>query len=106
MPYRGGGLIFASARDTIKSNGELYPWNKQPYLDMYLTQPEYSNFIPEKFLNNLESSFHDATITFSWDGETVFFTRNYLKNKKKLSANQEGLSNMQILKAESIRINW
>lgn len=97
MPYKGG-LIFASARDTIKSNGELYPWNKQPYLDMYLTQPEYSNFIPEKFLNNLESSFHDATITFSWDGETVFFTRNYLKNKKKLSANQEGLSNMQILK--------
>ncbi len=94
------GLIFASARDTIKSGGELYPWNKQPYLDLYITRPNDEGFIPEKYLNNLESSYHDATLTFSWDGETVYFTRNYLKKKNKLSANEEGLSNMQILRGK------
>ncbi|CAM4123221.1 OmpA family protein [Zobellia nedashkovskayae] len=92
------GLIFASARDTVKSNGELYPWNKQPYLDLYITKPNNSNYIPEKYLENLESSYHDATLTFSWDGQTVYFTRNYLKKKNKLSANDDGLSNMQILR--------
>lgn len=91
-------LIFASARDTIKSNGELYPWNKQPYLDLYITRPEAIGYIPEKYLENLESSYHDAALTFSWDGQTVYFTRNYLKTKNKLSANEDGLSNMQILK--------
>ncbi|WP_276168365.1 OmpA family protein [Zobellia alginiliquefaciens] len=98
------GLIFASARDTIKANGELYPWNKQPYLDLYITRPDDPNFIPEKYLENLESSYHDATLSFSWDGQTVYFTRNYLKKKNKLSANEDGLSNMQILRG-TIRNN-
>ncbi|MEO9894066.1 OmpA family protein [Aurantibacter sp.] len=91
-------LIFASARDTIKSNGELYPWNKQPYLDLYITNENDGSYIPEKFLNNLESAYHDATLTFSWDGETVYFTRNYLKTKNKLNTNEDGLSNMEILR--------
>ncbi|MRI00170.1 OmpA family protein [Kriegella sp. EG-1] len=91
-------LIFASARDTIKSNGELYPWNKQPYLDLYITNENDDTYIPEKFLNNLESAYHDATLTFSWDGETVYFTRNYLKTKNKLNTNEDGLSNMEILR--------
>lgn len=98
-----GGLIFASARDTIKSGGELYPWNKQPYLDLYITKPDDRDYVPEKYLNNLESSYHDATLTFSWDGETVYFTRNFLKKKNKLSANEEGLSNMQILRGRIYR---
>ena len=96
--YYKDGLVFASSRDTIKPHGKIYPWNRQPYLDLYITAPDHSNFIPEKFLSNIESSYHDATIAFSWDGETVYFTRNYLKNKNKLKANEDGLSNMQILR--------
>ncbi len=90
------GLVFASARDTIKSN-KLYPWNKQPYLDLYITNPHQNDYVPEKFLENLESDFHDATIALSWDAKTVYFTRNFIK-KNKLTANSDGLSNMQILK--------
>ncbi|MDB2606161.1 OmpA family protein [Zobellia sp.] len=98
------GLVFASARDTTKSNGELYPWNKQPYLDLYITRPNITGLVPEKYLENLESSYHDATLTFSWDGQTVYFTRNYLKKKNRLSANEDGLSHMQILRG-TIRNN-
>ena len=97
------GLIFASARDTIKTGGKIYPWNKQPYLDLYITRPDDKDYVPEKFLNNIESSFHDATVAFSWDGETVYFTRNYLKKKNKLSANSDGLSNMQIMRGTIVR---
>ena len=93
----GDRLVFASTRDSLKANGEIYPWNQQPYLDVYVTEPKAKGFVPEKFLDNLESSFHDSNLAFSWDSQTVYFTRNYLK-KDKLSANSEGLSNMQILK--------
>lgn len=90
------GLVFTSARDTAKSN-KIYPWNKQPYLDLYITNPNQKDYVPEKFLENLESDFHDATIALSWDTKTVYFTRNFIK-KNKLTANSDGLSNMQILK--------
>ena len=90
-------LVFASARDTVKSSGKLYPWNNQPYLDLNVTNPNVSQSVPEKFLANLASSYHDANVAFAPGGKTLYFTRNYLK-KDKLNANSDGLSNMQILK--------
>lgn len=96
-------LIFTSARDTLSANGRLYPWNNQPYLDIYLTDPDNMNFVPEKFLSNLVSEYHDSNVASAPGSKTVYFTRNYIK-KNRLSANQEGLSNMQILKG-SIRQN-
>ncbi len=90
-------LVFASARDTVKSSGKLYPWNNQPYLDLYVTNPNVSRFVPEKFLDNLASSYHDANVAAVPGTQTIYFTRNYLK-KDKLNANSDGLSNMQILK--------
>src|SRR5690606_12832985 len=90
-------LIFASARDTVKSSGKLYPWNNQPYLDLYVTNPNVSRAVPEKFLDNLASSYHDANVAVVPGAQTIYFTRNYLK-KGKLNTNSDGLSNMQILK--------
>lgn len=94
-------LVFASTRDTLKANGKLYPWNNQPYLDLYITEPSKPGFVPEKFLGKLESLYHDANLAFSPNSQTVYFTRNYLR-KGKLSANEDGLSNMQILKATMV----
>lgn len=90
-------LVFASARDTLNTNGELYPWNNQPYLDLYLTNPNVSRFVPEKFLDNLASSYHDSNVALVPGTQTIYFTRNYIK-KNKLNANSDGLSHMQILK--------
>lgn len=95
--HYGDLLVFASARDTVKSRGDLYPWNNQPYLDLYITDPDVSRFVPEKFLDNLASSYHDANVAFVPRTQTLYFTRNHLK-KGRLDANGDGLSNMQILK--------
>src|SRR5690606_33734488 len=69
----GDMLVFASARDTITSKGKLYPWNKQPYLDLYITNPNTSGSKPKKFLDNLESSFHDSNTSFVPDSHIVYF---------------------------------
>lgn len=95
--YRDGKIVFSSTRDSIKAGGKIYPWNNQPYLDLYVTEPMEANYIPEKFAANKLSDFHDASVILSKDKEKIFITRNYFK-KGKLQANKDGLSNMQIVK--------
>ncbi|SDS87930.1 WD40-like Beta Propeller Repeat [Maribacter dokdonensis] len=95
--YRDGKIVFSSTRDSIKAGGKIYPWNNQPYLDLFVTQPANIYDIPEKFAVNRLSDFHDASVVLSKDKERIYITRNYFK-KGKLEANKEGLSNMQIVK--------
>lgn len=98
--YYHNGVVFSSSRDTARLSNAIYDWNEQPYLDLYLAEKDVSDgelYEPKKFLENLETSYHDATLAFSKDFNTVYFSRNYLK-KNKLKVNQEGVSNMQILK--------
>ena len=95
--YRDGKIVFSSTRDSIKAGGKIYPWNNQPYLDLFVTRPKDGNFIPEKFAANRLSDFHDASVVLSKDRDRIYITRNYFK-KGKLDANKDGLSNMQIVK--------
>ena len=95
--YRDGMIVFSSSRDSVRSGGKTYPWNNQPYLDLFLTLPDDKDFVPEKFAANELSDFHDASVVFSKDKQQIFLTRNYFK-KGKLQANEDGLSNMQIVK--------
>ena len=97
--YRDNKLVFSSTRDSIKAGGKIYPWNNQPYLDLFVTNTMFDEFVPEKFVQGLLSDYHDASVVFGKDMETVYVTRNYLK-KGKLKTNNEGLSNMQIVRAE------
>lgn len=100
--YDNNHVVFSSTRDTTRFNDKIYAWNDQPYLDIYIAERNRSNGEldnPKKFLKNLESAYHDATLTFPKDFKTVYFTRNYLRNNNnKLKVNKEGVSNMQILK--------
>lgn len=98
--YYKNSVVFSSTRDTAKLSDAVYVWNEQPYLDLYMAERDVSNgelYNPNKFLKNLESSYHDATLAFSNDFKTVYFSQNYLY-KNKLKVNDEGVSNIKILK--------
>ncbi|WP_378186188.1 OmpA family protein [Aquimarina sp. W85] len=98
--YYKNNVVFASSRDTTKAMQRNYSWNDQPFLDPYVATIDQSTGQlrnTKKFLENLDSSFHEATMTFSPDFKTVYFTRNYA-SKRKLKVNKEGVSNIQILK--------
>ncbi|HUH46931.1 MAG TPA: OmpA family protein [Arenibacter sp.] len=102
--YYNNNVVFSSTRDTAKLSNAIYAWNDQPYLDLYIAERDASNgelYRPGKFLENLESSYHDATLAFSRDFKTVYFSRNYLK-KNKLKVNNDGVSNMQILRGNIV----
>lgn len=97
--YRDGMIVFSSTRDSVRAGGKIYPWNNQPYLDLFVTRPQDIGFVPEKFAANRLSDFHDASVAISKDMGRIFLTRNYHK-KGKLKANNDGLSNMQIVKGD------
>ncbi|UNY98287.1 OmpA family protein [Zhouia spongiae] len=100
--YYKGDIVFSSSRDTSRITEDIYEWNEQPYLDLFIAKRDETSgdlSDPEKFLNNMESSYHDATLTFSPDYKTVYFTKNFVQ-RNKLELNDKGVSNLQILKGE------
>lgn len=98
--YHGDYLLFTSARDTSVAKDRYYQWNNQPFLDLYIAERNKQNGelgTPQKFGANTRTNFHDATPSFSKDGKFVYFTRNY-SNKKHLKANNNGVSNIEIVR--------
>src|SRR5690606_29773159 len=65
--FYGDKVVFSSTR---KPSYTLYVWNQQPFLDLYAgernaTDGELLNV--DIFLTDIQSRYHDATITFSPD---------------------------------------
>lgn len=97
--YFGNKLVFSSSNDAGAT--KLYSWNQQPFLSMYVAERNLSNgslFNQKLFLDEVNSTYHDATITFASDLKTFYYTTNTL-NKKKLKNDASGTNNFQIIKA-------
>jgi outer membrane protein OmpA-like peptidoglycan-associated protein len=103
VSFFGDKVVFASTR--IK--GELYDWNKQPYLDLF--QGEIDDFdditkvIP--FSNTINTKMHEANAVFTKDGKTMYFTRNnFIEGKKK--SDKGKVTHLKIYKAHLINNEW
>lgn len=101
--YYGDAIVFASAR----TQGAIYDWNNQPYLDLYLgTLNEVGDIISvEPFSSEINTKVHESNAVFTKDGKTMYFTRNSFSNgKKQRDANK--VTNLKIYKAELIDGIW
>ena len=98
--YFGNQIVFSSTRLSEQTTSQIYEWNNQPYLNLFVATQNKNNgqlSSVKDFLTNANSEYHDATIAFSQDLKTVYFTRNYLK-KSKLDTDKNGNSTIEILK--------
>ena len=101
--FYGDKIVFASARKT----GNLYAWNNEPYLDLYIANINDSgNLINiEPLSKSINTKMHEANAIFTKDGKTMYFTRNnYLNGKKGKDAKK--VSHLKIYKAELINEQW
>jgi len=91
-------FVFASTRD---SEGKIYKWNEQPYLELYKATKEddggYSKVV--KFDNNINTKYHESTASFTSDDKVMYFTRNNYFNKR-LKKDKEGVNRLQLYKAQ------
>jgi len=96
-------VVFAST----KKDSELYDWNKQPYLDLYVAELDTKgNLLNSKpFSNSINSKLHESNAVFNKDGKTMYFTRNnYINGKKGKDKNK--ITHLKIYKAELLNGSW
>ncbi len=91
------GLVFTSDRGALKAKGsepELYAWTGKPYLQLFSMQKEAGKTWgpPTAMPDILNTEFHNATASFSRDGNTIFFTRTNKERYKKAKTNTDPTS--------------
>ena len=107
MFYNEDELVFASAMDSSFFSTRRYKWNNQPYLDLYVAKvnkesQEVKNAI--KFSKKINTKYHEASVTFSPDNETMYFTRN--NYGKKLKRDKNGINNLKIYSSKKVDGEW
>ena len=100
-------VVFASANDTSIFNTRRYKWNDQPYLDLYVAKiNEESQELRDaiKFSRKVNTKYHEASVTFSPDNETMYFTRN--NYGKKLKRDKKGVNHLKIYRSDKFNGEW
>lgn len=101
VAFYGNNVVYASSKDTVNLKS-LYKLNNQPYLAMYEAEMSHStgSFSNEKkFLPEIQNKYHNATVAFSPDLKTAYYTTNSL-HKKKLILDDKRINNVQIVKVD------
>ncbi len=85
-------LVYASSKDSSFLQTRKYKWNDQPFLDLYIGKINERNRELEgsrKLSKAINSKYHEASVAFSPDGNTIYFTRNNTKGKKAIFGSKD-----------------
>ena len=107
MFHNNGQIVYASSNDTSIFTTRKYKWNDQPYLDLYVAKlNEESQELKDaiKFSKAVNTKYHEASVTFSPDNETMYFTRN--NYGKKLKRDKKGVNHLKIYQSKKINGEW
>ncbi len=103
-----GGVIFASDRSNGVAVKRDHAWTGNPFLELYYVKSDRTDEDdplttvygqPEKFSNKFNSKYHDAAVSFTDDGNQLFFTRNNF-NEGKTGKSDDGFVKLKIFYAE------
>ncbi len=104
-------LYFASARG---DDGKVYSWNKEPFLDIFkinVTENKEdgtrSYGAPTQINSeDVNTEYHEASVTITKDGKTMFFTRDNMNKRNRLNYDKEGTTYLKIYKATLVGNAW
>lgn len=107
MFYGDDQVVYASSKDSSVFKTRKYKWNDQPFLDLYVSKvneetSDLKNAV--KFSKKINSKYHEASVTFSPDNQTMYFTRN--NYKKKLRRDKNGVNHLKIYKSTKVDGEW
>ena len=98
-------VVFVSAKDEGVSTKRKYAWNAQPFLDIYQVAKEGSIEDSEKLSGDVNSIYHEGPVSFSANGNKMYFTRNnYYEGEK--GKDKKGINNLKIYSSELINGTW
>ncbi|MEK6151613.1 OmpA family protein [Flavobacteriaceae bacterium 3-367] len=93
------GLIFSSDRDTGNLARYRHTWNSKDFLDLYkINADSVSENVVAKMDRTINTRFHESTSAITKDGNTIYFTRNNLKEGKFVK-DDKGIIRLKIFRA-------
>ena len=107
MFYNDDEIVFASAKDSSIFNTRRYKWNNQPYLDLYVSKVNKESQDLKaaiRFSKKINSKYHEASVTFTPDNSTMYFTRN--NYGKKLKRDKNGVNHLKIYVSKKVDGEW
>ena len=107
MFHNDNEIVYASSNDSLIFNTRRYKWNDQPFLDLYAAKiNEESQELKDaiKFSKKVNTKYHEASVTFSPDNKTMYFTRN--NYGKKLKRDKKGVNHLKIYISKKIEGEW
>ncbi|MGX1928060.1 OmpA family protein [Flagellimonas sp. 2504JD4-2] len=107
MFHNDSEVVYASALDSSFLTTRRYRWNNQPFLDLYVAksdgQGEELNG-SKKFSKKINTKYHEASVAFSPDQKTIYFTRN--NYGKKLKRGKNGVNHLKIYRSKLVEGEW
>jgi len=99
-------VYFSSARNGAKKN---YGWTNEPFLDIYKSVlGDNGTYSEPTAISELNSKFHDGTLTISADGNTCYFSTESFKDKafEKVKSLNSKFSQIYLYKATKNGETW
>nr|WP_298996121.1 OmpA family protein [uncultured Allomuricauda sp.] len=109
MFHGDGKVVYASAMDSSFLTTRRYRWNNQPFLDLYVARQNESQedlVGAGKLSKKINTKYHEASVAFSPDQKTIYFTRNNYGKKKKLRRGKKGVNHLKIYTSNFIDGEW
>jgi len=105
--YYKDQLVYSSAKDSFSMIRNTFVWNSQPFLDLYVTEPNQivTESKDKSFSSSLNSRLHEGPVCFTSDFNTIYFTRNNFLNGK-LGRTPEGVNNLKIFISDFDGKEW
>jgi len=102
-----GKLYITSARN---SNRRTYGWNEEPFLDIYTASVDSEGAFqtPAIIEENINTKYHEGTVSFSPDGNTMYFSREsyYEKVFQRDSLTKYKISVLHLFKSVKQEDQW
>ncbi len=100
------GLIFSSDRDTGNFARYRHTWTSKDFLDLYkINADSASAGSVTKLGDGVNTRLHESTSITTKDGNTLYFTRNNLKDRKSIK-DKSGVIRLKIFKATLVKGIW
>ncbi|NDV14610.1 OmpA family protein [Muricauda sp. TY007] len=107
MFHNGSDIVYASAKDTLFLTSRRYRRTNQPFLDLYVAKSKNKEgdlSSPRKFSKKINTKYHEASMAFSPDQKTIYFTRN--NYGKRLKRGKNGINHLKIYRSQFTNGEW
>lgn len=100
-------VVFSSSRKEGGVIKDIYEWNKQPYLSLFVAdRSEHGELSGIRlFSRDITSNYHDATLSFSLEDNVVYFSSSNQKKGNKMVLDRSGNNNFKLYRAELVEGN-